>query len=889
LKRIIRIFLSLITILIALFFIALFLSWYFEDRIAGYAIGELNKQIRTPIRVEKINFTLLRKFPNATIQLRNTFVSSVKEDYEDSHFKEINTDTLLYATDIFLQFNLINLLKNQYVIKEVQISAGKLNLYTDLNGNYNYKFWNQSDTPKTSNFHVKLNQVKISDLHFYDINLAKKSNVIGELKKLILQGDLSSEKYIMDFILDGKIKKYSSNDLTYLSEKEVTVKSKMNVTDNTFRIIKSNLLLEGLGFDMDGNITNGKELNLDLTISGNDLSLEKIFQNLTFLLPAQSVNKMRVKGNLTFNAKISGPLSNTQIPNLEFLFSLNNGLIISHLTDKKFENINLKGYFSNGKKQNAESANLKLEEVSVHYGNSKLEGTFDINNLSKPQINYQLKAELNIEDIMPFLKTEKLKYCSGKVLIDTKIRGNQETLLKINENDIINWEYDGVISLNEIMLKLTKNNIKAEHINGNINLSKYLYLNSLSMIISGNELNIKGRIDNVMEYILTEQARLWMDLNIYSPNFVMDSFLYRENRSEIGNDSLLYILPDNLYVKSKLWIDNFHYHKFSANNMFGDLIYKPGSLLFNAEFSSMGGNVKGDGVIVQQKDLNYSVKINSSMEQIDIQNLFYYFNNFGQTYIQDKHLKGQLTGTVDYYSLFDPYLKVKEETILAESDVKITNGELIEFEPMLGLSNFIKVEELKHIKFSTLENQVFIRNSEVLIPQMNIFSSALNVSGSGIHGFDNQFTYKVSVELSDLLLNKSRNKELEFEEHIINDDGLNRTKIFLTIEGNPDDYRINYDKKGAIGALKEKLTDEKVELKSLFKEEFGLFSQDTLPVNETEEKKHDFFINWEESDIDIADTIKSGKKEKTEKFDIEWDETETDTIEQINNVKKIKK
>jgi hypothetical protein len=891
LRRIINIFLVLISILITLFFATLFVSWYFEDRIANYAIRELNKQIRTPIRVEKIDFTLLRKFPDATIRLRNVYVRSVLEDYNENQFNEINTDTLLYAKDIFLQFNLINLIKNQYTIKEVQINTGHLNLYTDLDGNYNYRIWNQSDTAKTSNFHVRLNQVKISDLHLLIANLAKKSDAVGDLRKLILHGDLSSEKYIMDFTLNGKINEYSSNNITYLSDKEVFVKSKMNVTGNKFNIIKSNLQIEGLGFDVDGNITTEKDLNLDLLISGRDLNLERIVENLTFLYSAKSTTKMKVKGNLTFNAKISGLLSNTQMPKIESEFSLGNGLISTNFTDQKFDNINLKGYFTNGTKQNAESAHLKFDGVTIDYGNSKLTGTFDIMNLSEPQINYQLKAELNIGDVMPFLKIKNLKYCSGKISIDTKIQGNQQKLLNINKNDIMNWDYNGTINLNDVKLELKKYNITAKSINGNINLTKYLYLNDLNLIISGNELSLKGRIDNFMEYIFTEKAKLWMDLNIYSPNLVLDSFIYSENQNRVNTDSVLFVPPDNFYLKSKLWFDVFNYQKFFAKNMFGELIYKPGSLWFNTEFSSMGGNVKGDGFIEQQKDMNYLVKINSSMEQIDIQNLFYYFNNFGQSYIQDKHLKGQLTGTADYFSLLTPYLTVKKETILAESDIKITNGELNEFEPMLGLSNFIEVEELKHIKFSTLENQVFIRNSEVLIPQMDIYSSAMNISGSGIHGFDNQFNYKVSVDLSDLLLNKSRDKEkeLEFEEHMINDDGLNRTKIFLTIEGNPNDYRINYDRKGAVGALKEKLIGEKVELKSILKEEFGLFGKDTIPVNATEEKKQEFFINWEESDVNNSDTIKSGKKEETEEFKIIWDEDEVDTIEQQDIVKKIKK
>jgi len=869
-------------ILITLFVAALFLSWYFEDKIAHYAVGELNKQIRTPVKVEKIDFTLLRKFPDATIRLRNVYVSSVKEDYEEKEFNELNTDTLLFATDVFLQFNLIDLIKNNYIIKEVQINTGKLNLYTDLNGNDNYKFWNQPETGKTSNFNVKLNQVKISDLRFSETNLAKKTNIIGVLEKLNLEGDLSSEKYILNFTLDGKLQKYFSNNITYLSDKEVFIRSRMNVSDDQYKIIESNLQMEGLGFDIDGIITYDKVLNFDLTISGTNLNLEKIFDNITIIYPSLASAKMKVKGDLAFNAKISGLLSSTEIPKIDSEFSLNNGLINTNLTKEKFENINLKGKFTNGKKHNAQSGNLKFEIISFRYGNSKLTGTFNIMNLSEPLVNYQLNTELYFEDIIPFIKTGKIEYYSGKIIIDTKIWGTQEKLLNISKNDIINWNYEGMVDLNEVKLRLTKNNLIINKINGNVKLSNYLYLNNLSLVIAGNELDIKGRIDNFMEYVFTEKAKLWMDLNIYSPQLVMDSLIYSKNQNEKKTDSALFMLPDNFYLKGKLWFDIFNYEKFSATNMLGDINYKPGSLLFNTGFSSMGGSVIGDGLIEQQKDLNYAVKINSSMERINIENLFYYFNNFGQSYIQDKHLKGQLSGTINYHSIFNPYLTVKKETILAESDIKIANGELIEFEPMLGLSNFIEVEELKHIRFSTLENQIFIRNREVLIPQMDIYSSALNLSGSGIHGFDNQFNYKVSVELSDLLLKKSRNEELEFEEHIINDDGINKTKIFLTIEGNPDNYRINYDKKGAVGSLKEKLSDEKTELKSLLKEEFGLYSKDTIPVNVTEDKKRKFFINWEESDTAISDTLKS-KKGKTNRFNIEWDEEETDTIEQLDN------
>jgi hypothetical protein len=43
----------------------------------------------------------------------------------------------------------------------------------------------------------------------------------------------------------------------------------------------------------------------------------------------------------------------------------------------------------------------------------------------------------------------------------------------------------------------------------------------------------------------------------------------------------------------------------------------------------------------------------------------------------------------------------------------IEQGELVNFEPMMGLSRFISVDELKNIKFSTLKNRIYIKDKKI--------------------------------------------------------------------------------------------------------------------------------------------------------------------------------
>jgi len=202
---------------------------------------------------------------------------------------------------------------------------------------------------------------------------------------------------------------------------------------------------------------------------------------------------------------------------------------------------------------------------------------------------------------------------------------------------------------------------------------------------------------------------------------------------------------------------------------------------------------------------------------------------------------------------------------------------------MRKLSRFIDVEELEDIKFSTLTNQIFIRNEEVIIPKMDINSSAFDLTGSGLHGFDKNFTYKVKVSLSELLSKKAKKPDKsESEFGVIEDDGLGRVFIYLIIEGSDQGTEVRYDRRGAVQNIKDQFKEEKKVLREILNEEFGLFDKDSTLRGETEDDKDSkFLLEWEEDpdrDIKIDSDRRDNKSDK-EGFTIVWDdEEESDTV-----------
>jgi hypothetical protein len=297
----------------------------------------------------------------------------------------------------------------------------------------------------------------------------------------------------------------------------------------------------------------------------------------------------------------------------------------------------------------------------------------------------------------------------------------------------------------------------------------------------------------------------------------------------------------------------------------------------------MQGQIKTEGILEQQHNRQFLVRSISNVTGIDITRAFASFDNFGQDFIMDKHLRGEFSGLVNFSAMLNERMKIKKESILADCDIVIQDGELSGFEPMRKLSRYIDVQELEDVTFSTLSNQIFIRNAEVIIPKMDINSSAFDITGSGMHGFDKNFTYKVQVSLSEILSKKARkpNKQ-ESEFGVIEDDGLGRVLIPLIIEGSDQGTEVRYDRRGAVQNVKEQLRAEKQELREILNEEFGLFKKDTtLGADKVEDKKSRFILGWEEEDrrrIE-SDTAENAIKTEQKPFTIIWDdEEESDTV-----------
>jgi hypothetical protein len=105
--KVIKVLLKVIAIAVIGFFVlAATISMFYSKEIKQLIIGELNKHLATEIKVKEFNFSVIRHFPFASIDMDDVLIY----DVTDSKKK----DTLIYA-------NRLALLSYRYFNKDVTV------------------------------------------------------------------------------------------------------------------------------------------------------------------------------------------------------------------------------------------------------------------------------------------------------------------------------------------------------------------------------------------------------------------------------------------------------------------------------------------------------------------------------------------------------------------------------------------------------------------------------------------------------------------------------------------------------------------------------------------------------------------------------------------------
>ena len=815
--------------------------YFFNDHICKLVLNELNKELIEPIQVSDVDLVFWGTFPNLSVDLKNV---KINDTFSKSHQK----DTLLFSSNVRLQFNPIDLWNENYKIKHLSISPGKLSLKINNKGEGNYDILKPSKSKSDKPFNLDLSDVSVDGLTLDYSNESTDQHYKTTIKTAHFSGKFKDDKYTMRTDCKLFVVQAKSSELVLLANKNVDfgIDLLIDNKEGTIKLPKAEINIEGLPFLASGAITSDS-INFDM--HSKDILLTELVNNIA-IDADKNIDKFNGKGEIYFDLSVNGVNSNSSSALITCDFGIKNGELTEPSHNLAVSDIAFSGKYSND--GGGEDEFLKLERVNFKTAGGPFSGDLIIKEFSNPLYSGSAKGNVDLQVLQAVLKISSLDKLLGRLKINADFlirQGGENSQPEVKK-------CEGSIELADVDLKLKHDNRLFEKINGRISLAgNSTSLEDVRLKIAQSDLQINGTLTNLVGYIKSSES-LNVKADIKS-NGINVSDLGSTTKAEKIIASRFFVLPNNINGDLNLAIGRLTYENHSFNNLRGTMNIKGRTITFpeiscvNAEASIYGA--------VEVKESSpeiFNLKASISSQDLKFKPLFKEWNNFQQTILTDENLSGRAEASLEFEAPFDIKSGIVFNSIQSKLAIKVFNGHLKNIESfkdiiaslrtkagrlVLGDNNINEFEKkLNDLSFETLENTIIINKGIVQLPKMKIISSAMEMDVSGTHTFENIIDYRFAFRLRDI---KQQNKFTEFGE-IIDDETSFR--VFMRMHGSIDAPIIEWDKTAKLEQTKLNIQEAKQDAKSILKAEFGLFRNDSMVKSYVPKElpKEDIKINF---------------------------------------------
>lgn len=836
-SSIFRILLRLVLLAAGAFFVlVLVVSVFYAAEVKQKIIAELNRYLRTQIRVNDFDVSLLRHFPLASFEMKGVVAMDACTGEQQ--------DTLLLAERISLQFNLAGLLRKDIVIRRLTANDGFLRLRIDENGRPNYIIW-QTDTAASS----ASGAIDLSLVHLENMDVRyddRKNRQDYDLKFLDarIAGKFSSDRFSLKAEGDLWCRRMSGGSMSYLREKAVRIDGALDVNSLTgqYRLETTHLRVAAVDFTVGGDFrVDSTSTFLNLNVEAREAGLGEFIS----LLPAKYADHFKEykrEGRFLFHGTVRGEASGRASPQVMIDFSVRDGLLQPKGESVALERLQFTGKFNS---RNAKGVSeLVIPSLAADLGGHPIRADLRFDDLEHPFLTLHATCGLDLGQVQGFIRLDTLASLSGRLDLDVAFAGKVRDLPKANAENLYKVQASGSVRLSGVSFRLKRNPLEFRDFDGSFRLdNNRVDVESLSGRISSSDLRMNGTFDNFITFLLIPNQPGWIRARMESSRLELDELLADKTATSAEDTSYKLKFNPRLRADLDVEVGKLSFRRFKAEDITGRILLDHEVITGRqVRFRSMNGSCTMDATIDAARDDSVYMRCVADIRRIDIRELFCELENFDQETMTDKNVKGLVSAGVQFSSTWTSSLVNDPAKTRSAIELTIENGELNDFAPLQPVAKYIHLSDLNHIRFSTLKNTISIERRKINIPQMEVQSSALNLSLSGVHDFDNKVDYRLQLLLSDVLGRKVKQRNSEFGE--IEDDGLGRTRLFLTMKGPVDDPRIGYDRKGAGEKIRNDLAREKQTIKSMLKEEFGIFRKDTTTVPQ-KKKKEEMQVDWD--------------------------------------------
>ena len=755
-----------------------------QKKIIAQVTQEISEKIDGEVSIKNVDISFIRSFPRIAVHAENV---SIKDSLYGIH-----KHSFLEAKDLYVNLNVFKLIRKLPALSGVRMISGSVFLYTDTSGYSNtYLLRGKKDPaggPKKTTGNISLNNILLQDVRF---------TLQDEKREKFHDFKIKEVKVAIDDVGENVVLK---------------VKADMRVNSLAFNLAKGTFL-KAAGFNGNFKIMYGKVsqvLSFDkikvslsqqpFTLSGTfDLGQKNpgftlkvstenaVYDNVKKLLPRRidsSLSMVSIDKPVNAIATLYGPLRGGE-PFIQVEWKVKDAALLTPFMD--FEHASFTGNYKNevvaGLPRKDPNSVINVNDFKAEWKGLKINsGKIQILDLQKPQLSCDMQSAFPLTDLNELLQSGSLELTAGNAEVYLTYKG------PIERNNNTNSFLNGNIKFKDGKIVYVPRNVTMTEVNGLLSFkNSNVNIENIHCKVLGNDVTMNGIANNVLSLMSSEPNKVVIDYNIYSPvlNLAPFTFLLQSRNRTVAKGKSKFIKAasqiDELLEKSRINVDlkadRLLYQKLSAANVKANItVLQDRYLLNNVSMNLADGSMGINGQLVNLQNGRHQAAIHTDIQNVNVEKLFFAFDNFGQDGITDKNLEGKFTANADVQIDISTEGKVLPSSSKGSIDFSLKKGALNNFEPLKKIQKSIfKKRDFENISFAELKNTLSINRGDITINRMEIQSSVFSFFVEGIFSPKGGNTdISVQVPLSNLKKRK--------EDYVPQNIGVDKkagTSIFL--------------------------------------------------------------------------------------------------------------
>lgn len=760
-KKFVKILTTVVVIVLA---IALIVPIALRGKIADIVKTEANKMLTARLDFERLNISLLRHFPNASVELKGLTLIGGEEPFAG--------DTIVAARRISVVVNLMSLFGDSgFEVTKVILADPALHAHKMADGAVNWDVMRPSEEPAAgeeaaagkeedgSSFRLSVRDFRISGATIRYEDDSTRMSFSTDPLTLRLRGDMSADRTTLDLRLKTERTNFVSGGIPLLSDAELELVADIDadLQNKHFAFSRNTLRVNAIQVGLDGWV----EMKDDAVAMDLKAGCEAVqFKDVLSLVPAfytRDFKKLTAGGELALSLWARGEMRGSQLPAFELKSSVRNGSFQYASLPKAVTDINIEARIANpgGVMDRTE---IDLSKFGLRMAGNSLAATFYATNLaSDPTFRVSADGKVDLGAVKEVYPLEKGMELEGVITADVQLSGRMSDIEK-NRYEALGAK--GTLVVEEMGLTLEK--LPPVHIRraAATITPAAMTLGEFGLTVGRSDLSANGQLSGYLGYLLRGEelsGRLYVKSELLDLNEIMAALpadetdtpeVEEETPADAAVDTATALeVPRNLRLSLNTDLKKILFQKMTIENLTGEMSMADGRLsLDGLRLGLFGGQASASGSYSTADDpARPALKLKADFTKASFQKTFEELEMVQKLVPIFEKTGGDYSLSLDLQTALDAAMSPDLGTLTATGEIRSENIHIQNIKAFEAMAEALGNDKLRTIEAKDVAIRFAIRDGRISTAPFDLKIGDVNVNLSGSTGLDQTIDYQAKV------------------------------------------------------------------------------------------------------------------------------------------------